>query len=403
MNEMQALFLKQQLESLGQMKEMAEDRARASMAALHRVAQGLVPAAYDELKKQDKLPRTAEQFATFIINKVQARQFALEIQARAAKSDPQEIERLRAGLQAAQTWKETAETATGEVAILKSRITAKDQEIAKLQRQIRRLNDEIRAAQLKSQQVSPLDEDEAVPVRISGKSKLNLSKAAIAALRVLGSTGACLRSVVIDTLISDGTISGENSRMFRDLSNAGLLEELKPRQDIPGNTPYLIRLTEAGMQAYQRYFNRPAVLPKLDELLRRHKGLSHVFLNLRTADIFEQRFGYIVDRLPQAVQVDGHQIAPDLAMTRGEKTIYVEVERTTKKSEAFAQKINNMMLLNGDNLYFVVPDTPIQSSIVSQASIWYYNAHRTVNLHICNLSILDKEATEPWTMTRAIG
>ena len=272
-----------------------------------------------------------------------------------------------------------------------------------MQREIRMLNDNIRAAQLRPQQTGQIDRNEKGPFQSPGKSGQRLSKAAIAVLGVLGSTGACLRSVVMDTLIADNEISSKNYRMFRELSDAGLLEELKPRPDARGNTPYLMRLTEAGMQAYQRYFNRPAVLPKLDELLRRHKGLEHVWLNLRTADIFEHRFGYVIDVLPQVIQMDRHQIAPDLAATKGEKTIYVEVERTVKQSDAFAQKIDNMMLLNGDNLYFVVPDTAVQSSIVSQASIWYYKSHRPVELFICNLSVLTKESIEPWTMTRTLG
>ena len=391
--ELERLFLQAQMQRLEELKEMAEERARAAMAALHRLARDLIPAAYDEARRDGVLPSTPEELASFIVEKVQARLFALEIRARASRIDPGEVERLQEELRRAQAWKEKAETLEGEVALLRQRLEAKEKEVSDLRERLARAEEDLRQARAvvaRSASSSP-------PPSSDG-----LSPAALAALRVLGETGACLRKPVTERLLAEGVLAQESVKPFRELEAAGLLEQHKPKVESVGNTPYLLRLTERGMEVYRERFGAEPVEPCLDVLLRRHKSIEHVWLNLKAARVLED-FGYAVDVAPSAVRTeDGRQIAPDLAATKEGKTIYVECERTAKRGEAFARKIGNMLRLNGDALYFVVPDTAMQSTVVSLVGEWAYREQRKVTLHVCNLAKL-KGGDEPWTVVRRIG
>lgn len=387
-----------QLRQLQEMKELAEDRARAAMAALQRVARELIPVAYDEARRDNTLPQTPEELASFVVEKVQARLFALEIRARAARIDPQEVERLQEELRRAHEWKEKAETLEGEVAILRSRLEAREKEVAALRERLAALEAELArlrsaAAALPAGEPSP-----AAPVGADG-----LSPGALAALRVLGETGVCLRKPVMERLLAEGVLSRESVKPFQELEAAGLLEQHKPKVESVGNTPYLLRLTTEGMRVYRERFGAEPAEPLLDRLLRRHRSIEHVWLNLKAAQVLEE-YGYAVDLLPPPVRTeDGHEIAPDLAATKDGETIYVECERTAKRGEGFARKLENMLRLNGDALYFVVPDTDMQNIVISLAGEWAYRNRRKVRLHICNLAKLDRGADGPWTLVRVIG
>jgi len=208
---------------------------------------------------------------------------------------------------------------------------------------------------------------------------------------------------VTERLLAEGVLAQESVKPFQELERAGLLEQHKPKVESVGNTPYLLRLTEAGRQAYREHFGAEPVEPRLDELLRRHKSIEHVWLNLKAARVLED-YGYTVDIVPSPVRTeDGRQIAPDLAATKDGKTIYVECERTAKRGETFARKLENMLRLNGDALYFVVPDTNMQSIVISLVGEWAYRERRPVTLYVCNLAKLGKGGDEPWTVVRRIG
>ncbi len=387
------MFLEAQMQRLEELKEKAEDQARSAMAALQRVARDLIPSAYDGAVRDNTLPPTPEELATFIVDKVQARLFALETQARLSNVDPGELERLQDELRRARMWKEKAETLEGEVALLRQRLEAKEKEASSLRERLARAEEDLRRARVAATGAP------SVPT----VSRDGLSPEALAALRVLGETGACLRKPVTERLLAEGVLAQESVKPFQELEAAGLLEQHKPKVESVGNTPYLLRLTEAGMEAYRERFGVEPVAPRLDVLLRRHKSIEHVWLNLKAAQVLED-FGYAVDVAPSAVRTeDGRQIAPDLAATKDGKTIYVECERTAKRGEVFARKIENMLRLNGDALYFVVPDTAMQSTVVSLVGEWAYRTRRPVTLHVCNLAKLGKGGDEPWTMTRRIG
>ncbi len=395
-DQLERLFLQAQMQRLEELKEKAEEQARAAIAALHRVARELIPAAYDEMRRDNVLPPTPEELASFIVEKASARIFALEIRARASRIDPQEVERLQDELRRAQEWKEKAETLEGEVALLRSRLEAKEKEVVALRERLAALEAEARQLRAGAVQTGG-------PVSPASVSPDGLSAEALAALRVLGETGACLRRPVTERLLAEGVLVQESVKPFQELEAAGLLEQHKPKVESVGNTPYLLRLTEAGIQAYRERFGGEPVEPLLDQLLRRHKSIEHVWLNLKAAQVLEEH-GYTVDLLPAPVRTeDGHELAPDLAATKDGKTIYVECERTAKRGEAFAQKLENMLRLNGDALYFVVPDTGMQSTIVSLVGEWAYRERRPVALYVCNLAKLEQGGDEPWTVVRRIG
>jgi hypothetical protein len=125
-----------------------------------------------------------------------------------------------------------------------------------------------------------------------------------------------------------------------------------------------------------------------------------VWLNLKAAEVLE-RFGFSVDLLPPVLRVEGREIAPDLAAAKDGRTIYVECERTVKGLEETFRKWENMLLLNGDALYVFVPDTKIQSAVVSSVGMWTYRSRRKARLYVCNLAKLSEEAAEPWTLVRS--
>jgi hypothetical protein len=382
----QLLLLRQQLEAALALKERAEEAAREAMAALHQACRALIPAAYDEARARGTLPSTPTELAAFLVEKVSARLAYLELVARQAKADPAEIERLREAAQEAQLLRERVETLEGEKALLEARLRAKEEEIQRLREEVealRRLLSEARRIEPSS----------------SSAGGENLSPEALAALRILGETGWTLRKPVMERLLAEGALERESVRPFQELEAAGLLEQLKPRVESVGNTPYLLRLTERGREEFRRRFGREPAEPLLDRLLARHKSEEHVWLNLKAAEVLE-RFGFSVDLLPPVLRVEGREIAPDLAASRDGKTIYVECERTAKGEEIF-RKWENMLLLNGDAIYVFVPDTRIQSAVVSSVGMWAYQSRRKARLYVCNLAKLSEEAAEPWTLVRS--
>ncbi|MDW8029255.1 MAG: hypothetical protein RMK94_12785 [Armatimonadota bacterium] len=382
----QLLLLRQQLESALALKDKAEEAARQAMAALHQACRALIPGAYDEARARGALPATPAELAAFLVEKIQARLAYLELQARMARADPAEVERLREAAREAQLLRERVETLEGEKALLEARLRAREEEAARIREELERLRARLREAAVS-----------APPASGPG----DLSPEALAALRILGETGACLRRPVMDRLLEEGVLERESVRPFQELEAAGLLEQVKPRIESIGNTPYLLRLTDAGRQAYRQRFGAEPAEPLLDRLLRRHKGEEHVWLNLKAAEVLE-RFGYAVDLLPDPIRVEGRHIDPDLVAVRDGKAIYVECERTGKSDEAMARKWENMLLLNGDALYVFVPDTKIQSAVVSSVGMWAYHARRKLTLYICNLAKLTDEAQTPWTLVRSL-
>lgn len=379
----QILLLRQQLEAALALKERAEEAAREAMAALHQACRSLIPAAYDEARVRGTLPSTPVELAAFLAEKVSARLAYLELMARQARADPGEIERLREAAREAQLLRERVETLEGEKAILEARLRAKEEEAARLREELEGLRRAMREAR-------------AAGAEPAGSG--DLSPAARAALRILGETGAVLRRPVMERLLREGVLDRESVKPFQELEAAGLLEQIKPRIESVGNTPFLLRLTERGREEYRRRFGADPAEPLLDRLLRRHKSEEHVWLNLKAAEVLE-RFGYVVDLLPEPVRIEGRHIDPDLAAVRDGKAIYVECERTAK-GEELDRKWENMLLLNGNALYVFVPDTKIQSAVVSAVGLWAYRARRKLALHICNLAKLSDDAEEPWTLKR---
>ena len=382
----QLLLLRQQLEAALALKERAEEAAREAMAALHQACRALIPAAYDEARVRGALPSTPAELAAFLVEKVSARLAYLELMALQVKADPAEIERLREAVREAQLLRERVETLEGEKALLEARLRAKEEEN-------RRLREEVEALRRLLSEARRLE-----PASSSAGSG-DLSPEALAALRILGETGWPLRKPVMERLLAEGALERESVRPFQELEAAGLLEQLKPRVESVGNTPYLLRLTERGREEFRRRFGREPAEPLLDRLLARHKSEEHVWLNLKAAEVLE-RFGFSVDLLPPVLRVEGREIAPDLAASRDGKTIYVECERTAKGEEIF-RKWENMLLLNGDAIYVFVPDTKIQSAVVSSVGMWTYRSRRKARLYVCNLAKLSEEAAEPWTLVRS--
>jgi hypothetical protein len=392
----QLLLLRQQLEAALALKERAEEAAREAMAALHQACRALIPAAYDEARARGTLPSTPAELAAFLVEKVSARLAYLELVARQAKADPAEIERLREAVREAQLLRERVETLEGEKALLEARLRAKEEENRLLrakEEENRRLREEVEALRRLLSEARRLEP--ASPSAGSG----GLSPEALAALRILGETGWPLRKPVMERLLQEGALERESVRPFQELEAAGLLEQLKPRVESLGNTPYLLRLTERGREEFRRRFGREPAEPLLDRLLARHKSEEHVWLNLKAAEVLE-RFGFSVDLLPPVLRVEGREIAPDLAASRDGKTIYVECERTAKGEEIF-RKWENMLILNGDAIYVFVPDTRIQSAVVSSVGMFAYQSRRRARLYVCNLTKLSEEAAEPWTLVRS--
>ena len=79
--------------------------------------------------------------------------------------------------------------------------------------------------------------------------------------------GFCLRAGVANAIGFKDATSGAARRVFNDLRERGLLEEERPQAETVGRTPYLLRLTERGREAFRALFGQEPVEPEYDRLL----------------------------------------------------------------------------------------------------------------------------------------
>jgi DNA-binding MarR family transcriptional regulator len=223
-----------------------------------------------------------------------------------------------------------------------------------------------------------------------------------AIVKAMGETGYCLRATIAQAAGVGDSTSGYVREMFGRLKEAGLISEERPATEAMGRTPYLVVLTERGREAYrQRYGQEPAV-SIYERLKARHKSVDHTYLNIRAAAVLE-KWGYEVDLFPRDQEVDGGTFAPDLVAAKNGRVFYVECERDTRKDpEKRTRKWEIYHQVTGGDFYIIVPNKGTQNAILSEIGQWAYFAGKRVEVHICTLALLHKDAVDVWTLTRRI-
>ena len=82
----------------------------------------------------------------------------------------------------------------------------------------------------------------------------------------------------------------------------------------------------------------------------------------------------------------------------GDRSLYVECERGTKKNyPQRSRKWNNYFQVSTD-FYIVVPNTRAQGVIVGEFDRWTYDTGRSVHLYLCNLTAVTEDRL--WTLER---
>ena len=227
-------------------------------------------------------------------------------------------------------------------------------------------------------------------------------------VQLLGATGKCLRPELLDQIAESwkvdpksGSLRGIVSRLE---SQWELLEILKPKSDRRGNAPHFFRLTERGQKAYLALFGEKARPSQLDELLKRHKNLEHVLLNLEASHMLRTRLNAAVDLYPPRIMLDdGRQFVPDLAATLpdSDETIYVECERhrTNRRQE---RKWQNIYDGTGGRIYIICPTKQIRSQVTSEINEWA-GRHRELILKATDIDSLESRRDKFWFYSRQRG
>lgn len=224
-----------------------------------------------------------------------------------------------------------------------------------------------------------------------------------AAVWAMGSQGLCLRDSIGRTLDQEGLFSATTmGRSLERLRDRGLITKAIPRVESKGRASHLYYLTDKGREAFRLLFGEEAVESEYHRLKARHGSDEHVLLNLQAREVFVAR-GAAVDLYPQPIAIEGSTFTPDLVVTFPEmdRPLYVECERIVPKQRRDT-KWQSYAAVTQD-FYLVVPNTRVQSQILSEITGWILRTGHSIAVHICNLSTLTASQTLPWTVEEQIA
>jgi hypothetical protein len=149
--------------------------------------------------------------------------------------------------------------------------------------------------------------------------------------------------------------AGSLGRIFEDLLQAGILDGQTLQIASPKSSLRLLKLSSDGEHLFKILFDRDPQETDWGRLIRLHEGdrfPEHTLAVLIFA-LHARKRGWATRILPP---VEGTKAVPDLALIRGDQTIYVEVELGQKESPS---KWRNQAKLNGGKvaLCAATPDT----------------------------------------------
>lgn len=218
-------------------------------------------------------------------------------------------------------------------------------------------------------------------------------------LRLIGESGHCRRSVIENEANARWDVTSRNA-----ITDAlGLLEqyELIQQQAMPplglrGRPNSAISLTARGRDTFLLLFGQTAMPSELDELLKRHKTIEHVALNLAAADILQERLQAVVDHYPPTITLSGERkFMPDLVVTLpGGETLYIECERGADDGSMSVRerKWQNVFDATGGKLYIICPDSSSRNKVISEINRWA--GARSVEISATDIKSLRDRQTE---------
>lgn len=385
------------LDAQARLLTVAEQTAAETRVELERLAEALCPKLVDNLRKGDPLGLSqvpARALADAVLRDVQAR-----------------LARLSAGEVAGRSVGRLYEEATRQVARLEQELATTRQELATKQAALEQA--ELRVAVLQQaledsqrrlgqRQVSPATpapaaqgqppseplpgipsageqqpepgEGEWLPEWVREWQRKKTYERDVVLLQVLAETGVARRKRAAELFAARLGLEpsgGGISRAFQRLTRLGVAEVIEVRTETSGRSTHLLRLTERGRDAYRLLFHADPAPSQTTELLKRHKSPEHALLNLEAADLLREA-GYEVDVFPGQIELPGGRLfAPDLAASRGGRTIFVEVERATRKApDERGRKWDNYYDATGGQFYIVVADRSALDVIKSEILFW---------------------------------
>ena len=232
-------------------------------------------------------------------------------------------------------------------------------------------------------------------------------------LQILAETGVPRRSdvaVLFAERLNLGTVGGGGiQRAFKRAARDGWIELVEVKSSLVGRSlHHLVRLTEKGQDAARLIFNTEPVPSQATELLKRHRSGAHALLNLEAADMLREA-GYEVDLFPARIELSGkgekkRLFLPDLVASRHGRTIFVEVERDTRKNpDERNRKWDNYCVATGGEFYIVVPGRAALDAIKSEILYWAGpgRQHKLKRLWMSSLSdAMGKKGDDIWTHKR---
>jgi len=288
---------------------------------------------------------------------------------------------------------------------LQAEAQTRDTETSDLYRQVALLRsqlEELRSALLAGRSEATLGN----VVHLSDTREGWRTEASLETLRIIGSTGDCRHSDLIQALQCSGAVctadlrSGSARRPFERLLQHGLIEAITVSQDAGGRPVSLFRLTYAGREEYRRLWSQPPAESTYDRLLRRHKSPEHVLLNLQAAEILRS-WADAVDLYPSRLQVPGLGVFdPDIVAVAGGKPLYVECERGHGKArDQQRAKWHIHAAASAGQLHLFVPNRPTQDRVVRQVARWAEESRADVVLRVSAISLWRQQKLPcPWML-----
>jgi hypothetical protein len=172
-------------------------------------------------------------------------------------------------------------------------------------------------------------------------------------VRVIGESGLGrlpeIKSWVAQRLGYSSPNAGSLSGAVDTLVERGLLGRRTAEAGMQGRPPKLVWLTNLGQAAYVLLTNKPPIRSEL-ATQSSHVSDAHMLLNLAAAELLQAN-GYEILAHGHRHFLDGkRQAVPDLTTRKDEQIVYIEVERSGKKSRRPEKWVNICQLTCG-NIY----------------------------------------------------
>lgn len=402
------------LTAQARLREAAEQTASKVQEELERLAEALCPGLVDELRKDNPLGMEGLKPAVLtgaIIRDVQHR-----------------LSRLGVAEATGQSLTELYDAAMAKSARLQEENTHLAQELAVEQERRERVETRLKVVQQTLESKIKVDPPEVqlgfstvgdslspdrMPGWIQKWQRSQTYERDVVLLRILAETGVPRRSDAAELFgkrLDLKPTGGGVNRVFRRAAREGWVELIEVRSDTSGGAIYhLVRLTEKGRDAARLILGVDPVPSQATELLKRHKNGTHALLNLEAADLLREA-GYEVDLFPAQIELPGQGegreglFAPDLVASLHGRTIFVEVERDTRKNPAERnRKWSNYHAATGGEFYVIVPDRKALDAIKGEILFWASRQHR-LRLWMSNLcDARGKQGEDIWTYKRERG